>query len=578
MRFERRSTSSLLPVLFLFVGILASSTYASAAGRSDVPVSGLPQTIPGLGTTAFLTSTKSPEAQTAFMRGLLLLHLFEYPEAAKSFVAAEKLDRNFAMAYWGEAMTFNHGVWNQVDVAGGKAALDKFAPTAAARAGRIADPREKAYMAAVELLYDGTGTKAERDMRYSQAMERLSRRYPDDRNAQLFYALALLSQSEGVRDVPVYLHAAAIAKRIFRLEPENPGAAHYWIHGMDDPEHAAGALEAARVLSKIAPDAGHAQHMCSHIFMALGMWDDVVQRNVAAMRVVNEEDTANGLPLTRCSHYQEWLEYGYFQQGRLRAAKQIVLECGWSDGEAMAWMKAHPGKALWGMEDPAQAHRDLVSAFAFARSMAIIESRDWNGTPRDEFDMAALHPYAGGWYAFANGIAAAERGDVTAARSALETMNKETSAFRSEQDAEPQYVRTFSVGAEELSGFIHIKDGQYEAGVAEIRHAAETYRSMPFAFGPPVTIKPPEELLGEVLLERGDAADARRAFELSLQRAPKRAQSLLGLARAEHLAGDDASARKTYQMLVAIWHQADADYADPAEARKALSGEAESGQ
>lgn len=574
MRFER-STSSLLPVLFMFVGIIASSSSASAAGRPGAPVSGTPQTVPGLGTASFPTSTNSSEAQTAFLRGLLLLHLFEYPEAAKSFVAAEKLDHNFAMAYWGEAMTFNHGVWDQVDVAAGKAALDKLAPTAAARAGRIADPRARAYMAAVELLYDGTGTKAERDLRYSQAMERLSIRYPGDRNAQLFYALALLSQSEGVRDVPVYLHAAAIAKSIFRLEPNNPGAAHYWIHGMDDPEHAAGALEAARALSKIAPDAGHAQHMCSHIFMALGMWDDVVQRNVAAMRVVNQEDTAGGLPLTRCSHYQQWLEYGYFQQGRLREAKRIVLECEQSDGETMAWMKAHPGQPLGGIEDSAHAHRDLVSAYARARNMAVIESRYWNGAPKAAFDTAVLHPYTGAWYEFANGIAAAERGDLIGARSALEAMHTETTAFRSGHDVEPQDVQTLSVGTDELSGFIQVKDGQYEAGIAEMRHAAETYRSMAFAFGPPVTIKPPEELLGDVLLGKGDAAGARRAFELSLQRAPKRTQSLLGLARAEHRAGEDASARKTYQTLMAIWHQADARQPGLEEARKALYSHAE---
>ena len=96
-------------------------------------------------------------------------------------------------------------------------------------------------------------------------------------------------RSEGVRDVPTYLKAAAIAKAVFVRNPEHPGAAHYWIHGMDDPQHAAGALEAARALSKIAPDAGHAQHMCSHIFMALGMWDDVVRANIAAMRVVNHQ-------------------------------------------------------------------------------------------------------------------------------------------------------------------------------------------------------------------------------------------------------------------------------------------------
>ena len=135
--------------------------------------------------------------------------------------------------------------------------------------------------------------------------------YPNDAEAQLFYSLALLGTCEGVRDVATYLKAAEIAKAVFVRNPQHPGAAHYWIHGMDDPQHAAGALEAARALSQIAPDAGHAQHMCSHIFMALGMWDDVVRANLAAMSVVNRQKAAAGKPPRRCGHYNYWLEYGY---------------------------------------------------------------------------------------------------------------------------------------------------------------------------------------------------------------------------------------------------------------------------
>ncbi|HEX4007254.1 MAG TPA: hypothetical protein VHX60_13845 [Acidobacteriaceae bacterium] len=256
------------------------------------------------------------------MRGLLLLHLFEYTDAAKSFVDAERIDPSFAMAYWGEAMTFNHPVWNQVDVRAGRAALDKFGATPEARARRIADPRERAYMTAVEILYSGAGTKRERDAQFAKAMQQLSQPYPKDDEAQLFYALALLGQSEGVRDVPGYLQAAAIAKAVFMGNPDNPGAAHYWIHGMDDPQYAAGALVAARALSKIAPEAAHAQHMYSHIFLALGMWDGVVRANIAATSVTNEQAAAAGRPTRHCGHYNYWLEYGFLEQGRIADAKR----------------------------------------------------------------------------------------------------------------------------------------------------------------------------------------------------------------------------------------------------------------
>jgi len=266
------------------------------------------ETIPGLGTATFPTSTRSAEAAHEFMRGLLLLHLFEYEDAASSFVAAEKADPSFAMAYWGEAMTFNHPVWNEVDVPAGRAVLAKFATTPEERAKRIPDPRERAWFGAVEILYSGTGTKRERDARYAAAMQQLSRAYPKDDEAQLFYALSLLGKSEGVRDVPAYLEAAGIAKAVFVRNPNHPGAAHYWIHGMDDPQHAAGALVAARALSKIAPDAAHAQHMCSHIFLALGMWDGVVEANLAASRVWNRQAAARGSPPGHCGHGIYWLE------------------------------------------------------------------------------------------------------------------------------------------------------------------------------------------------------------------------------------------------------------------------------
>ena len=272
-------------------------------------------TIPGLGTATFPTSTHSATAARDFARGLLLLHVFEYTDAAKSFVAAEK-DPGFALAYWGEAMTFNHPVWDEVDVQAGREALAKFAPTTEARAAKIADSRERAYFSAVEILYGDSRSKSERDARYALAMQ-LSRTCAKDDEAQLFYALALLGKSEGVRDVPTYLHAAAIAKAVFMRNSHHPGAAHYWIHGMDDPQHAGGALVAARALSKIARDAPHAQHMCSHIFLALGMWGDVVRANLAATSLMNQRRIAAGKPPIRCGHYNYWLEYGYLEEGRL---------------------------------------------------------------------------------------------------------------------------------------------------------------------------------------------------------------------------------------------------------------------
>src|SRR5579862_154865 len=209
-------------LILIFQSLWITTTYALA----DQPAAS--QTIKGLGTATFPTTTHSAEAQTAFIRGLLLLHVFEYDDAAKAFQSAEKIDPTLAMAYWGEAMTHNHPVWNELDAPAGQAALNKLAPTPEARAALTPDPRQRAFLAAVEILYDGKGTKPERDARYADAMEKLAKAYPSDDEAQLFYSLALLGRSESVRDIPVYLQAAAIAKAAYERNPNHPGAAHYW--------------------------------------------------------------------------------------------------------------------------------------------------------------------------------------------------------------------------------------------------------------------------------------------------------------------------------------------------------------
>jgi hypothetical protein len=318
-------------VLALLPGALAAQTPAAV-------------TVPGLGTVAFPTSTRSPAAQTAFVRGVLLLHLFEYPDAESAFREAECLDPGFAMAYWGEAMTYTHPVWDEQDSAAGRAALAKFAPSAAAREARAdssqqqqgsagkgqtksGDPLgERGYMHAVDILY-GAGPKARRDTLYSQTMAEVLRAHPRNDEARLFYALSLLGLSQGVRDVPTYLRAAAMAESVFVRNAQHPGAVHYWIHGMDDPEHGMGALPAARALSRIAPDADHAQHMTSHIFMALGMWDDVVLANQNAMRMVDAKRQSRGRAPTYCGHYNSWLDYGYLEQGRLVDARRLLEHC-----------------------------------------------------------------------------------------------------------------------------------------------------------------------------------------------------------------------------------------------------------
>jgi tetratricopeptide (TPR) repeat protein len=519
-------------------------------------------TIPGLGTATFPTSTRVADAQQDFMRGLLLLHVFEYSDAAESFRAAEQADPAFAMAYWGEAMTFNHPVWNEVDVRAGQAALAKFAPTPEARAARIASPRERAYMSALEILYSGEGSKAERDGRYADAMQKLSENYPADNEAKLFFALALLGRSEGVRDVPTYLEAAAIAKSVFEHNPNHPGAAHYWIHGMDDPQHAAGALVAARALSKITPDAGHAQHMCSHIFLALGMWDDVVRANVAATSVVNRQAEAAGKPPRHCGHYNYWLEYGFIEQGRIADAEKVLTGC--HEDALAAQMTAANRVAIDPDGTRAGSFIAMHNTFLLNAAPASLQVASLSVN----LDGALMPQFSD---AYGRGLAAAEAGDVATAEAQLAHLNAQLPQLPALFDADgippgnpdrevPQ-IQSLQLKAALLAAQGHIDDA-----VAAARQAAELGKNLAYAFGPPYPGKPSSELLGELLLRQNKPAEARAAFVAALQRMPNRAQTLLGLARAESAMGDRAAAAKSYAILLKIWSTADSSYAPRQEA------------
>lgn len=511
----------------------------------------------GLGTLEFPTSAKSAQAQQAFVRAALLLHLFEYDDAAKVFQHAQSLEPDFVMAVWGEAMTHNHPLWNQLDERAGRDVLAKLGKTPEERAAKAKTTRERDYLAALEILYSGVGNKQERDLLYAAAMKELATNHPEDNQAQLFHALALLGRSEGVRNVPDYLRAAEISRRIFEKNPQNPGAAHYWIHGMDDPEHARGAIEPARALSKIAPDAGHAQHMTSHIFIALGLWDDLVQANEEASRVVNEHAREQGKPQVSCFHYNEWLEYGYYQQGRMKDANALLLRCKQEGESALAASK--PGK-----------ERDrLVARFEgslpIMRATAVIESQDWNG-PALQLDMPAIKDEnVLAVDRFVTGFSAAQRGDLTLARSVLATLHDQVAAAKPDSE-NPQALDYLHILHDDLAGLVAAKSGDMDTAIALVRGAASRLDTMAFDFGPPVMVKPPHELLGELLLAVDRPGEAADAFTRSLQLAPLRSLSLLGLARAHKAAGHDVAAGASYRQLLAIWHQADADLAILAEA------------
>jgi tetratricopeptide (TPR) repeat protein len=335
---------------------------------------------------------------------------------------------------------------------------------------------------------------------------------------------------------------------------------------MDDPAHAAGALVAARALSKIAPDAGHAQHMTSHIFMALGLWDDVAKANEVAMHVMNAPARAEHRPPTECDHYTQWLEYAYYQQGRFRDAEKALQACQQSIEPSVAWANGHTEQLAAMRTTPAMLAEMLNESLMQMRAIAVVESRDGNGlAARTVVDTTGMDSDAG-WNDFIDGYAAIERNDLPAARKSLAALAALHTASKASSDT--QTAGYLAILEDDLGSLLTIRQGKPDAGIETIRRAARNYEALAFDFGPPVPIKPPHELLGEQLLKQGKPADARAAFETALKSAPRRTQSLLGRARAESASGDTAAATATYKELVTIWHGADADLPELAEAKE----------
>jgi tetratricopeptide (TPR) repeat protein len=483
-----------------------------------------------LGTISFPTSGP-PAAQRPFIRGVLLLHSFEYDDAAEAFREAQRLAPGFALAYWGEAMTQTHPVWNEQDVDTARAILARLAPTPEARSARARTARERGYLEAVEVLY-GEGPKARRDTLYSAAMGRLAAAYPSDLEARAFYALSLLGLSQGTRNVPTYMRAGALAEDVLRRNPDHPGAAHYVIHAFDDPAHAPLGLPAARAYSRIAPGASHAQHMTSHIFLALGMWDETVDANVAAL---GPNQRSNWTP----NHPSSWLEYAYLQQGRTAEARRLLES-----------VRHHLG-------DPPRMYFRLY--VLVMRAHYLVGSERWaDSSIAWTVDTTGVGPVPLAMDAFALGYAALRRNDRPAADGALRRLGALAArpAAADDDDANPQVVRILET---ELKAAAKAADGGADEAVALLRQAAAVEDTMPVAFGPPDVVKPTHELLGELLLAQGKGAEAQQEFVRSLALAPRRAASLLGLARAATAAGDTPVADQARADLRAIWRQADED-------------------
>ncbi len=498
---------------------VGSEAAADPAGSSDFDAS------VDVGSIAFPTSA-GEEAQKRFIRGVAILHSFGYEQAREQFLAAQEIEPDFALAYWGETLTYNHPLLPERDLESPREALARLGETREERAAKAGDERELGFLNAVEELF-GEGELKERRIAYMEAMERLYGQHADDDEVAAFYALSLLQAVGPLGDDSFRLNvlAGSIALGVFERNPYHPGAAHYIIHAFDDPVHAPLALPAAYRFADIAAAVSHARHMPSHIFIQRGMWDRVSKSNDSAY----EAAVALWDPGERVGdmvHSLDWGQYGDLQRGDYAKAREWIAEL-----DDLVERTGDEGRGK--------------STVPLVRARYIVETEEWETREiTDETSSSEL---------LATGISAVHTGELDLAREAAARLRKAGERQSGDSSTFQRGPKPAQVMHHEVAGLIRLAEGDADGAVELFDKGLAIASTMGPPRGAASPIKPIRELYGEVLLQIERPEDAIAQFEDQLLYTPNRPRTLLGLARAQAAAGDRAAASATYRSLLEMW-------------------------
>jgi len=494
-----------------------------------------------IGRVAFPTSCR-PAAQRRFERGIAYLHSFWYEKAADTFREVVAADSTCAMGYWGQAMSLLHPLWTPpapAELVAGLAAAERGLPLART-------PRERDYLAAIDTYYKDYATTdpTARLLAYAQAMEGVQRRNRRDHEARIFYALTLIALGQVNATDTTFTYqkrADSILEPLFQREPRHPGLAHYLIHTNDVPQLARLGLYAARRYAELAPDVPHAQHMPSHIFTRLGLWNDDIAsntRSAAAARKFEDERHLQALWDQR-GHAWDYLVYAYLQQGREREAKRVV-------DAAAAVTAGYPVGSL----PNAYALAAIPARYALERgqwrdaaALAVRPAPEWRAAE------AITH--------FARALGAARSGDTAATRTEVTALTEIESAEAAAGGAHTYWSGQVKIQRLAAIAWVARAAGDTAEAIRQASAAAELEDATQKHPVTPGAVLPARELLGDLLLELGRPAEAARAYAASLAHQPNRARSLFGAARAAALAGDAKTAKARYQEFLKLMEQAD---------------------
>jgi tetratricopeptide (TPR) repeat protein len=466
-------------------------------------------------------------AQQRFLRGVALLHSFGWKQARDEFHAAQAIDPDFAMAFWGESLAYNHPLVSQMDPAAPREALARLAATPAQRLAKAPTAREREFLGAVEILW-GEGDHVDRRLGYMRAMERLHESYPDDVEVAAFHALSILSAAAalpaGDERERLNVRAGAIALELFGQNPDHPGAPHYVIHAFDDPVHARLALEAAHRFSEIAPAVSHARHMPTHVFIQLGMWSLVSRHNQSAYEAARDL-WAPGDDMGDAIHALDWGQYGDLMRGDYRGAAT------WIRRAELMVAGGFFGRSERG---PANTPR-AVSTLDLVKARYVVDTEEWR--------IEAVTRESSANQLLATSLSAYHLGDLET----LERAEAELASRRSAGGASAAIVHA------QVAALLHASMGHGDVATRFLDDAVAAAERLPPPNGAASPIKPTLELHGELLLEWGRPLEAAEKFEASLALMPNRPRSLLGLGRAALAAGDHARAAKPYETLAELW-------------------------
>jgi hypothetical protein len=478
-----------------------------------------------------------PTSQEAFKHAVWTLHSFWYPEALAEFTAITTSEPGCAMAYWGIAMSHWYPLWYPPSPAALKAGAEAVAK---AMAAPTQTPREADYIAAIAAFYRDSDKldHQTRAVAYEKAMEQVYERYPDDREAAVFYALAL--NASALKTDNTFANqrkAAEILNKIWKEEPNHPGVVHYLIHSDDSPQFAAAGLDAAICYAKIAPNVPHALHMPSHIFTRLGMWQQSIDSNraahTAALNYVRKSLGPGSYDLETV-HTMDYLEYAYLQIAQDGPAKEVVDE-------------------LIGFRQSAAANLPTAYAVAAIPVRYALERHDWPAAaalsdPEIGFPLERF-PWAEAMIAYARALGGARTGNIAGAEAEIGRLQSLEDKLKGNDTYWANQVEVQRLAA---AGILAHVRGDDEKAVSLVRAAADLDATMDKHPATPSSVLPARELLADLLLELNQPAAALVEYRTMLSTDPNRFRSLLGEARAAKQTGDSATTHDAYGKLVAL--------------------------